>query len=47
MECLEFIDLRARASEAIIREDQRRQYQAAPSKGSAPTRTSYAANIEM
>ena len=47
MEFLEFIDLRARASEAIIRESQRRQYQSAPGKGSAPTRTSYAANIDI
>ena len=47
MEFVGFIDLRARASEAIICEGQKRQYQAAPSKGTAPTIISYAANIDI
>ena len=47
MEFLEFVDLRARASEATIREGQRRQYQTVPNKGSAPTRTTYAANVDI
>ena len=45
-EILEFIDLRARASESVLREHPKRHSQSVPSKNSAPIRTAYVTNVD-
>ena len=46
MDILEFIDLRARASEAVLREAPKRHSQPAPRTNSALISTSYVANVD-
>ena len=46
-EYLDFIDLRARASEAIAQEGQKRHSQAVSTKGNAQTKTTYTTSTDI